>query len=258
MLNTSKIITSSFYSPSLKLDWNYAVYLPTDFDPTINHSLLLMLHGIYGNYTNFIDDNRINSQPILDSLEEKYHKQAIVVFVDGFNSFYINSVFCQKMQDAIMLDLLPYLKSKFKFEYPISIGGISMGGFGSARLSLQFPNKFKRVILLSPAVWQDKFYQPIFKTIHCFGDDKSNWNISTYRQLFPTTYLNQNNRKLEFFVRTSKYDQVVDINDVSKFVRSLTANYNNVKFKIDTFGRHNWNYWKQIITPAYEWFYEQN
>lgn len=257
MLSESKIKTGTLYSKYLKLDWNYGIYFPKNFKYDENHPLLLMLHGIYGNYTNFFDEKRINSKPILDHLENKYHRQAVVVFIDGFNSFYINSTFCQQMQDAIIKELLPFLKSQIHFTYPISIGGISMGGYGSARLSLLYPDKFKQAILLSPALWQQQFYQPIFQTIHCFSNGQINWDPITYRTLFPTQYLNSQNQKVDFFIRSSLYDQVVAPKNVKTFIHALIQNGNDVHFEFDDFGAHNWDYWQKIIQPAYRYFYEQ-
>lgn len=74
----SNLISSTLYSPSLKLDWNYDIYLHNQSNNKEKYPLLLMLHGLYGNHTNFLDSNRINSKPLLDKLIKKSHKNMIV------------------------------------------------------------------------------------------------------------------------------------------------------------------------------------
>ena len=72
------------------MDWNYDVYLPAGYNPKSSkrYPVLYMLHGIYGNHRNLLE--RFNSQQILDGEIHRCNKKMIVVFVDGFNSFYIN------------------------------------------------------------------------------------------------------------------------------------------------------------------------
>lgn len=169
----SNLISSTLYSPSLKLDWNYDIYLHNQSNNKEKYPLLLMLHGLYGNHTNFLDSNRINSKPLLDKLIKKSHKNMIVVFVDGFNSFYIDSLYGLKLETAIIHDLLPYLFKHYPLKHNIGIGGISMGGYGAARLVLKYPSLFSAAFLISPAVWQiEHIPASIRNSIHTFQDKK--------------------------------------------------------------------------------------
>jgi S-formylglutathione hydrolase FrmB len=70
--------------------------------------------------------------------------------------FYVDSP-AEKMQTAIMQDLLPHLKQQFALlsqADAYAVGGVSMGGYGALRLVLAEPQQFRIVAALSPAVWQ--------------------------------------------------------------------------------------------------------
>ena len=249
----SEILTTTFYSSYLKLDWNYDLYLPDGFSTNKKYNLILMFHGLYGNHTNFLDRNRIDSQPILDQLIEKINKPVLVAFVDGFNSFYIDSLIGMKMESAIIDELIPYLRGQYNLSQ-ISIGGISMGGYGASRLALKYPEQFRDAMLISPAVWQiNDVPDVIYKSIHAFQDNEKNWNNGVYRKLFPTSYLSQENRKVNFFIESSQLDEIVPINSVNRFINQLKKNNNNLVVTEDEYGGHNWNYWQKAIKQGYGW-----
>ena len=148
---------TAFYTPTLGLDWNYDVYLPADYDsnPNKTYPVVYMLHGLYGNHRNLLE--RFDSSAMLDEAIKTSGQSAIVVFVDGFNSFYIDSADRGlKMESAIMNDLVPYIESTYrvsKDRNDHAIGGISMGGYGAARFVLHHSDYFSKGILLSPSVW---------------------------------------------------------------------------------------------------------
>lgn len=252
----STLITSTLYSPNLKLDWNYDIYLPDHTNSEQKYPLLLMLHGLYGNHTNFLDANRIDSKSILDSLNSKI----IVVFIDGFNSFYIDAMHGLKMESAIIQDLLPYLFTHYPIANEIGIGGISMGGYGAARLTLKYPQLFSKAFLISPAVWNMRHIPNfIHDSIHAFQDqdEQTNWSAALYDKLFPTTYLSNHSSKPNFYIESSKEDKVVPIQDVINFAQKILSNQNKVQLITDSFGAHEWSYWQKAIIPAYIWMVDQ-
>lgn len=254
----STIITSTLYSPHLKLDWNYDIYLPDQVNSQQKYPLLLMLHGLYGNHTNFLDTNRIDSKSILDNLMRNAKKKIIVAFIDGFNSFYINSLYGFKMETAIIQDLLPYLIQQYRISTKIGIGGISMGGYGASRLVLKYPQIFSAAFLISPAVWNIKHIpQFIHNSIHTFQDEQNNWSENFYNKIYPTTYLSPISNKVNFYIESSKTDDVVPIKDVIYFAQKVSSNQNHVQLTTDSFGAHEWNYWQKAIVPAYTWMIDQ-
>lgn len=129
----------------------------------------------------------------------------IVVFVDGFNSFYIDSLYGLKLETAIIHDLLPYLFKHYPLKHNIGIGGISMGGYGAARLVLKYPSLFSAAFLISPAVWQiEHIPASIRNSIHTFQDKKHSWSTNFYNEIYPANYLLRASQKLNFIFKPVK------------------------------------------------------
>ncbi|BDR59260.1 alpha/beta hydrolase [Xylocopilactobacillus apicola] len=252
----STVATTTMYSKKLGLDWNYDVYLPEGYNPKSNktYPVLYMMHGLYGNHRNLLE--RFNSQQILDGIIHRSKNQAIVVFVDGFNSFYIDAKDGQKMESAIMKDLVPTIEKNYKVSKDPAkhaIGGISMGGYGAARLALKYPDQFSKAVLISPSVWQKLPAESPFRQLHAFTDGKKPWSDKVYDQLFPTNYLNSDSKSVKFFVESTSSDTTVPIKDVDKFVADLKDKGVDVKFVKDSGDNHNWTYWAKAAPNAYSW-----
>lgn len=257
----SKVVTTTVYSKQMHLDWNYDVYLPAGYNPNGNkrYPVLYMMHGLYGNHRNLLE--RFNSQQMLDGTMNRAHQKAIVVFVDGFNSFYVNQKGGLKMENAIMKDLVPtidktYKVSKSKKDH--AVGGISMGGYGAARLALKYPKYFSKAVLISPSVWYKlPKDNPIRKGMHAFTDGKTNWSDKVYDGLFPTNYVNDKSRSVKFYVESTSDDTTVPIKDVNKFVKEMKKDKVSVKYVKDTGDNHNWAYWTKATPKGYNWVMNQ-
>lgn len=257
-------VTDVLYSENLKLDWNYTIYLPKDYDENKEggYPVLYMLHGLGGNHTNLLE--RFDSIEILDEIIEKAGKDMLVVFPDGFNSFYINQNDGMQMEDAVMKDLVPFIDSYYNTNTDRSmraIGGISMGGYGAARFTLKYPQTFSKALLISPAVWyklpEDN---PIKMNYHAFAKRDKSWSDEFYQSLHPSSYI-ENAEDVEFYIRTTSGDQTVDVEDVKKFASELDKASVKNEFIIDPDEfDHNWDYWKTIADDFYKWtldaFYE--
>lgn len=258
---TSKVATTTVYSKALEIDWNYDVYLPAGYNPTAKkrYPVVYMMHGLYGNHRNLLE--RFNSQQMLDGIIHRTHQGAIVVFIDGFNSFYINAKDGMKMEDAIMKDLIPTINKTYNVSTKRSdhaLGGISMGGYGAARLALKYPNYFSKAILVSPAVWYNLPADNVFrKTLHAFTDGKTNWSDKVYDSVFPTEYLDSESADVQFYVESTSSDTTVPIKDVQRFVKAVKANHNPVKFVQDSGDNHNWTYWTKAMPKGYQWVIDQ-
>lgn len=254
---TSKVVTTTVYSKQMHLDWNYDVYLPAHYDPagSKRYPVVYMLHGLYGNHRNLLE--RFNSQQMLDGSMHRLNSDAIVVFVDGFNSFYVNQKNGLKMESAIMKDLVPTIDKTYKVSKSAqnhAIGGISMGGYGAARLALKYPEYFSKALLISPSVWTKLAKtNPIRMNMHAFTDGKTNWSDKVYDQLFPTQYIDAKSQNTKFYIETTADDTTVPIKDVNKFVTDLKQKGITPKYVKDTGDNHNWTYWTKATPNAYNW-----
>lgn len=252
--STSSMIAKSLYSPALNLDWNYTIYLPADYNPKQTYPVLYLLHGAYGNHRNLIERFPIQTQ--LDELiQNQQLKPLIVVFVDGFNSFYLNSDSMQ-MESAIIDDLIPQIEATYAADKDRSkryIGGISMGGYGAANLTFAHPELFSKTILISPAIWHQLDQNNLLHSWHLFDENGSlsqeKWNQNHPEQKLSN--LKNNAFNLDLILLTGKKDQVVKLQDQFLFEMRLRQ-YPNIKLKTvyDEQGEHNWAFWEVATKQA--------
>ena len=121
--------------------YDYTLIIPA----RIEHSLL-WLHG----YKERAD--RILARSHLVELAEQYH--TAIVLPDVPDCYYLNQPWNNLyIEDYLRKELLPYLQTEHRlFTVPAtsSIGGISMGGFGSLLLGSR-SNLFSKIIVISGA-----------------------------------------------------------------------------------------------------------
>jgi S-formylglutathione hydrolase FrmB len=145
-------LDASFYSQALDEVRMVDIYLPADYyvNPEQQYAAIYCLHGATGNqnthateamlyYNNHSLDTTIRSPAALyicpDGSSEPY-----------LGSCYINSELYGNHEDYIIQDLIPFIESNFRvvpnknFRF---ITGQSMGGFGSTRLSVKYPDIFR-------------------------------------------------------------------------------------------------------------------
>jgi S-formylglutathione hydrolase FrmB len=258
---SSSVITTTTYSPNLGMDWNYDVYLPKGYQAQANrkYPVLYMLHGVYGDHTNMLE--KFDSRKMLDDVIQKSGKPMIVVFVDGFNSFYVDQKGGQQMETAIVRDLIPTIEHRYKVSRRVSqhaIGGISMGGYGAARLALKYPQLFSQAAMMSPSVWYNLSKDsPLRQNLHAFTDGRTNWSDRVYASLFPTRYMNFRSRNVKLYVESTSSDDTVPIRDVQRFVRTAKHRGIATKFVQDSGDNHNWTYWGKIAPQTYQWVNDQ-
>jgi len=145
-------IDASFYSPALDTTKKVDIYLPNDYyeHPEQHYATIYYLHGGNGNqnsghteamlYYNFHSgDTAITSPP------------AIFVCPDGScepygGSFWVNSELYDNYEDFVIQDVISFIESNFRALPDKNfrmITGASMGGFGSAWLSVNYSDKFR-------------------------------------------------------------------------------------------------------------------
>ncbi|HAY53879.1 MAG TPA: esterase [Lactobacillus sp.] len=256
IMTKSQVVTTTVYSPILGIDWNYDAYLPAGYnDSTLSYPVLFMLHGLYGNHRNLLE--RFDSQQILDDLFVQTGHAMIVIFVDGFNSFYINAINGMAMEDAIMHDLVPAIFARYRILGGAgrhAIGGISMGGYGAARLALRYPDVFAHTALISPAIWEHiPSNSPFRQSLHAFTDGQTNWADKVYNAQLPVHDVHHGKGRVDFYVATSGDDQTVPVHDVRDFVTVLQEVGIPTVYVQDQGFDHGWAYWQMATPLAYRW-----
>ncbi|MCD2256820.1 alpha/beta hydrolase [Agrilactobacillus fermenti] len=254
----SMIEALSMWSPTLQRNWPYAVYTPSHYDPTQRYPVIYLLHGIDGDYTNFY--KLVDSKSILDQVEQRDQQSAIVVFVQGDNSFYIDSDQA-KMATAITQELPQQLDRQYAIAAGAknrAIGGISMGGYGAMSLAFQHTDQFSLAFGISPAVWYQVpagFQAP--GRVPVFSDSNGNWSQEKWQQAFPTQFLKQASGHVKIMLASSKQDTTVPVANVVRFADETKAAGVDTTLELDNFGGHTFPYWGQVLPNAYSWTLQQ-
>jgi S-formylglutathione hydrolase FrmB len=122
-------------------DVSYSTYLPDNSEGP--YPVLLQLHGLG-------DNNRAWIEKSMLVMHARKYPLAIVM-PDGASSGYLNwtdaaRLYRQKYEDMIMTDISDHVRRHFNVaDGPWAIGGLSMGGYGSMRLGLKYPDRFASI-----------------------------------------------------------------------------------------------------------------
>lgn len=143
------ILQVNFLSRALFRTVPAYVILPTDRIPAAEDKpfpTLYLLHGLLGNYTDWVHNTRIQQ------LAED--KRLAVVMPSGDNSFYVDNP-VSKNGVFIGQELVQLTRRMFPLSHRRAdtfIAGLSMGGFGALRNGLCYPETFGYIAGLSSAV----------------------------------------------------------------------------------------------------------
>lgn len=257
-----KVLEDSINSEILKQNWKYKVYLPNGYDEKSDekYPVLYMLHGFGENSSSILEKS--NTKDVLDKIMKDKEKKMIVVFVDGFTSFFIDSDYDKNMESAIKDELIKEIDKSYKTDAnknSRAIGGISVGGYGAASLSLRNPDLFTKALLISPTLW-DKLDEDslIRRNYLAFSDGIQNWSDEVYKEKFPTNFINAESKDINFYIRSAEGDTKIKIQDIEKFNKKLEEAEVNTEFKKD--GKefdHDYDYWNKITEESYLWVLEQ-
>ncbi len=254
----SSMKAPTLYSEVLQLDWNYSVYLPVGYDDEANankvYPVVYLLHGAFGNHRNLVE--RFPVQKIIDDLIAANELQeCIVVFPDGFNSYYINGP-AFNMEDAFVNDFFPAIEKTYRVDARKEarfIGGISMGGYGASRFALKYPEMFNSALLISPAVWEKpQEGNAVYDLWHVFKDGDKNFSQEVWEQYYPQGLIDSyadSGSKVDFFVITGDADEVVDVSEVQAFAGNLEKAA-NVTLTVEPEGVHAWTFWEGATKKA--------
>ena len=128
------LIEVKWWSAALQKQTAATVIVPQKAGP---HSVLYLLHGLSDDHSAWQRRSRV----------ELYVADLplIVVMPDGGRGFYCDAHVGQKYESALISDLIPFIDETFNTRAERSgrcIGGLSMGGYGAAKLALKFPELF--------------------------------------------------------------------------------------------------------------------
>lgn len=130
-----------FYSPAMGQHVTYSLYLPDVGEGPF--PVLFQLHGLTDSHATWINHSNIARYAAGFPLA--------IAFPDTGTGAYLNWVGHERIgkrnyEDLIITDITNHLKRHLNVtDGPWAIGGLSMGGYGSMRLGLKYPDRFASI-----------------------------------------------------------------------------------------------------------------
>lgn len=223
-------------------------YLPA---PEGGYPTLYLLHGLLGNYTDWVSGTRI----------QRWAEDAglAVVMPSGDNSFYVNGQTANNDYGAFIGEELPRVMRQM---FPLSqrredtfIAGLSMGGFGALRNGMKYAQTFSRIIGLSAAI---HFFDPNYESVA--GEESAFGSLAEAAQTDKNHHvvLEQLKERVsagevaapEFYLACGTQDSLMGVN------RSFRADVEAAGFAVswDEEDRgHDWDFWDSQIKKVIDW-----
>ena len=255
----------NFHSESLGRTVPLYVILPTDktyFPHMLKreegkpYKTLYLLHGVIGNYTDWLYNTRIKKYAEDNDL--------CVVMPSGDNSMYLDQG-VDFYGEFVGKELVEFTRKTF----PLSrkredtyIGGLSMGGFGAMRNGLKYHETFGAIISLSGAyVLDEEMLIEVKKPM--FAGETTIYKKRVYGDDLPASLISDKNP--EYLIKTLAKENV-DFPDIymacgnedfllekNKRVEKLLTDYHIKHTFIIGTGSHEWDFWDMYIKKALEW-----
>jgi enterochelin esterase-like enzyme len=251
------IVTRELDSKTLGRKWSVNVYLPTGYETsTEKYPVLYLLHGNTHNYASWEKNGHI--QATTDALIAAGEiPPTLIVMPDGGTTWYVDRK--EPMESAILNDLIPTIEKDYRVKAERSgraIAGLSMGGYGSMRFALKYPEMFSAAGLLSPAI-----YDPAppenssARRAGVFGSpdfDPEVWKALSYPALWDAYLAKQ--MPVPMYIVTGDDDMFRIEQSAPEFYAFLRNNKQTAELRIVD-GGHTWPVWESTIGDAMKYIF---
>ena len=164
---SSKIVTESIQSAKLGCAQKYNVYLPAGYKAAESYPVIYLLHGLYGDYSNWAGTGRMKDVADLLIASGEMVPAVIVMpnagdnDVHGYQNGYFN-VENWPYEDFFFEEFLPAVEKKYNCggaKDKRAIMGLSMGGGGSIVYAQRHPELFSSAYGMS--AWLDNKHREV-------------------------------------------------------------------------------------------------
>lgn len=265
------LIEVNYFSKALLRTVPFMAVLPLDKvnmkDKTLTYrkeekplKTLYLLHGVFGNYTDWITQTR------LQRWAEDHH--LAVIMPSGDNHFYVDCVSTgEAYGEFIGEELVEFTRKLF----PLSdkredtfIGGLSMGGYGAIRNGLKYNRTFGRICGLSAGmgfVDREKYLTPETENNPLYTSRRSffealNGNLKKVKgsdRDLKALVLDLQEREEEipdFYLCCGTEDPLLKSN--REYAAFLKEHGVNVDYEEGP-GSHEWDFWDRFIQKIIAW-----
>ncbi len=226
----------NFFSQTLMRTVPFYAILPCDktgFDGKRQENTpfktLYLLHGIFGNYTDWITGTRI--------LRWATDYGLAVIMPSGDNRFYTYNKANGEDYAAFIEELVYVTRDMFRLSHDRKdtfVGGLSMGGYGAITNGLRYPHLFSRIIGLSSAL----HFPTTLETTEDLKESDKNPVVQAKR-------LADSGQPLPvFYLSCGVDDELYSVNEA--FAKTLQDLGYDVVWKPGP-GAHEWDFWDRAI-----------
>lgn len=220
------------------------------------YKTLYLLHGIFGNYTDWVCGTRIQRFAEENDL--------VVIMPSGDNAFYVDQPAANNFYGKFIGEELVEITRKM---FPLSrkredtfIGGLSMGGYGAMRNGLKYSDTFGYIVALSAALRVEEmaartkdggsFIENKSFAEACFGD-LSKLLDSDKNPKHLVAQLKAAGKALpKVYMACGDKDSLLELNkDMVAYLREQGV---DVTFEVGP-GAHEWDFWDAYIKKAIAW-----
>jgi len=142
-------------------DRDVSIYLPPSYktDPNRRYPVIYMLHGFTDSDDKWfgLTKHWINLPEVLDRALAKGAKELIVVMPNAYTRFagsmYSKSVTVGDWEEYVARELVAYVDSHYRTlraRESRGLAGHSMGGFGTLRIGMKYPDVYSSIYALNP------------------------------------------------------------------------------------------------------------
>lgn len=252
-----------FFSNALRRTVNIKMIIPTDkhvhpgspVPEKKDFKTLYLLHGIFGNDTDWISGTRVQ-------MWAEDHNLAVVM-PSGENKFYVdNPVSGDLFGTFLGEELVRFTRDTFPLSQKREdtfIGGLSMGGYGAFINGLKYHDTFGRICAFSSALILEKYSN---------GNNKSN-NLIDRKSFYESSFgpfegvpgsdkdyyylaeemADKENRPLIYMACGTEDPLTADNRKFRDFLREKGYDLTYEEWK----GHHDWIFWDQCIDRVMGW-----
>lgn len=259
----ARVEFKNFASKELGKDAHYSIYFPPSYseEKDARFPVVYFLHGMWNDHTSWVVERyggipqKLESFMLAGRLPE-----FLVVQPDGENSFYTNYLDgSMNYETFVVEDLVKEIEESYRVKKDRSsrsIGGVSMGAYGSLKIALKYPERYAAVAGVSPIVFLGddpsrhimgsdsrlaQYLTSALKPVYGMPFDPSHWKANSLEQLARTA--DCKDLKIFFaFGTADRYNDSFPLEDgVKSFHSILDERGIRHEFKIYQDGPHGWS-----------------
>jgi len=258
----ARVEFKSFASPSLGKDAHYSIYFPPSYsrDQVARFPVVYFLHGMWNDHTSWTVERYGGIPQAIESLMiAKKLPEFVMVQPAGENSFYTDYLDeSMNYETFVVKDLVDEVEKNYrvsKTRAARSIGGVSMGAYGSLKIALKYPDRYAAVAGISPIVFTGedpskyimgsdsrtaKYFTTALKPVYGMPFDPEHWKENSLVELARTADC----QDLKIFFAYGTADRYNDAFPMEAGVRAFNGILDERgvphDFKVYQDGPHGW------------------